>query len=201
MPDDRVALGIPPAERHPPPSWSVSFTNTNATTTNWYAFQEDWARVARTTATGSGWVSWTNGNTYTYNGLHTGPSVYSHAQQRQREDRARARVLASDRASELLMSLLSDEQAHAYHLTGEFEVMGSAGGLYRVRRGTSGNIDWIDPEGQVGARLCAHPTMAQGWMPEQDVAAAQVLALITDEPGFVRVANVHWGRRPPVGVR
>jgi hypothetical protein len=88
-------------------------------------------------------------------------------------------------------------------LTGEFEVMGSAGGLYRIRRGTSGNVDWIDHDGSVGARLCAHPTMADGWMPDQGVAVAQLLALTTDEAGFVRMANVHAGRRPAhlVGAR
>lgn len=110
--------------------------------------------------------------------------------------RSTARAIARDRADELLLSMLSEDQRQTYQLRGEFEVIGSAGGVYRIRRGTSGNVDWLEPDGRVGARLCAHPTMAEGWLPDQDVAVAQMLALITDEPGFVRLANVHAGRRP-----
>lgn len=112
------------------------------------------------------------------------------------EARALARTAARDRADELLQSMLSEQQREAYRLTGEFEVMGSAGGVYRIRRGTSGNVDWIAPDGTVGARLCAHPEMREGWMPDQDVALAQMLALRTDEAGFIGMANVHAGRRP-----
>ena len=36
----------------------------------------------------------------------------------------------------------------------------------------------------------------QGYLPNPDVALAQMLALVTDEEHFVRTANVHRGRRP-----
>jgi hypothetical protein len=38
--------------------------------------------------------------------------------------------------------------------------------------------------------------MNEHWLPDQDVALAQMLALTTDEAAFVRLANVHRGRRP-----
>ncbi len=42
------------------------------------------------------------------------------------------------------------------------------------------------------------PGAPSSWLPTNDVVAAQLLALMTDEPGFLRVANVHAGERPPV---
>ena len=56
---------------------------------------------------------------------------------------------------------------------------------------------WL-PEGAENphARLCAHPTMAESWLPTPDVQVAQLLALITDEREFVNRANIHSGRYP-----
>lgn len=116
----------------------------------------------------------------------------------QRRDRADARFQAQARADELLESMLSPEQVQAYQLRGEFEVIGSRGTLYRIKRGTSGNIEWIKPDGSVGGRICAHPDMSPSWLPTSDVMLAQMLALTTDEAAFVAVANVHAGERPPV---
>ena len=39
--------------------------------------------------------------------------------------------------------------------------------------------------------------MAEHWLPDQDVALAQMLAIQADEPGFAALANVHQGVRPP----
>jgi hypothetical protein len=108
-----------------------------------------------------------------------------------------ARTAARDRAVALLESMLGPEQVTHYRLHGTFEIIGSHGTLYRVCRGVSGNIEWIKPDGSVGGRLCAHPDMFGGWMPEADVHLSQLLALRTDERAFCRVANVHQGQRPP----
>ena len=108
-----------------------------------------------------------------------------------------ARASATSRAEELLFSLLTDEQAESYRRDGSFVVIGSHGGRYRITRGVSGNILWL-PEGAENphARLCAHPTMAESWLPTPDVQVAQLLALITDEREFVNRANIHSGRYP-----
>lgn len=118
--------------------------------------------------------------------------------QREERHRREGRVEANSRAEELLLTMLSEDQAAELRRNDSFTVIGSAGGVYRIRRGVSGNVDWILPDGGVGGVLCAHPTMAEHWLPQQDVAVSQLLALTTDEPSFVRVANVHRGRRPPV---
>jgi hypothetical protein len=110
--------------------------------------------------------------------------------------RAEARVVADARAVDLLVSLLPPEQVDVYRQHGHFEIVGSHGTLYRINTGVSGNVEWITPDGEVGGQLCAHPTMAESWLPTPDVMLSQMLALLTDEPEFVRLANVHAGRRP-----
>jgi hypothetical protein len=53
-----------------------------------------------------------------------------------------ARAAANTRAEELLLSLLTPEQAATYRERGWFEVRGSKGGRWRIRnRGQSGNVD------------------------------------------------------------
>jgi hypothetical protein len=189
-------------------TWSI----TNAYVDNSRAYWGT-ASSATITTSSSNWYTWDMSVNYSTVAAPRWPAPWSQAppevvvRQGQlsasvtaREARTQARIVARERADELLLSMLSEPQRESYSLTGEFEVIGSAGGLYRIQRGNSGNVLWIEPGGQVGARLCAHPTMAEGWMPDQDVAVAQLLALMTDEPAFVRTANVHAGRRPPVAV-
>ena len=97
----------------------------------------------------------------------------------QRELRARERVLATARGEELLLSMLDENQREAYRQDNVFAVIGSHGTLYRIRHGTSGNVEWIKPDGSFGGRLCAHPSMHESWLPTEDVMLAQVLALRT----------------------
>lgn len=115
------------------------------------------------------------------------------------DERRRARAEATDRAVLLLRSILTPEQCASMDEHDCFEVIGSAGGRYRIRLHTvNGNIEWLDADGRVGGRICAHPTMAEHWLPMADVALAQLLALTTDERAFAAVANLHEGQHPPV---
>ena len=118
--------------------------------------------------------------------------------QAEREERTRSRTAAIARGEELLLSMLDENQREAYRQDDMFAVIGSCGAVYRIHRGVAGNIEWIKPDGTRGGLLCAHPTMHDGWLPTPDVMLAQMLALIHDEPGFLRVANVHAGQRPPI---
>lgn len=111
-------------------------------------------------------------------------------------ERSEARTRAVSRAEELLLSMMCESQRESYRLDGTFEVMGSHGNLYRIERGTSGNVLWLGQDGQFLGRLCAHPTMRDSWLPMPDVALAQMLAITTDERAFVNAANVHAGGRP-----
>lgn len=128
------------------------------------------------------------------------PTEYHDLDHEQREAeialRRQERVTADHRGEELLLSLLDDNQREAYRLDGTFMIIGSCGTVYRIHRGTAGNIEWVKPDGEVGGRLCAHPTMREHRLPTPDVMLAQALALMTDEREFVRIANVHQGVRP-----
>lgn len=147
---------------------------------------------------GATWVSW---NT---------PVQESEDQQREREERARLAAerwaaedaerkavqgAANARALELLRSMVSEQQWADYQAKGWFEVRGSRGRRWRIRKsGQSGNVDLMPETGEVReASFCAHP---RDWLPNADAHLAQMLALVTDEEEFVRVANVHHGRRP-----
>lgn len=119
-------------------------------------------------------------------------------QQEQREEAHRRRITAQDRARATLLEFLNPEQRADYAQYEYFYVEGSAGNLYRIDLGNAGNVMYCDratrrPLGSI----CAHPSMAEHWLPNQDVQLAQKLALEFDEPGFTAIANVHWGIRPP----
>jgi hypothetical protein len=114
-----------------------------------------------------------------------------------RQEERMQRQEAIRRSTELLESLLNDTQRESYCAHGHFDVVGSAGNIYRIEQGSNGNILWL-VDGEVAGRLCAHPHFgdAGGWLPLPDVALGQMLALVTDERGFIDIANVHAGRRP-----
>ena len=70
-------------------------------------------------------------------------------------------------------------------------MIGSYGTVYRIKLGTSGNIEWIKPDGTCGRTAVCASEHDEQWLPTADVMAAQVLALMTDERQFWRIANVH----------
>lgn len=120
------------------------------------------------------------------------------ARQVEVEQRRTVRATARSRSEETLLSFLDEQQRADYLATGAFDVTGSAGGRYRIRKGSSGNVVYLDPVTHLRiGTLCAHPSMNEQWLPDPDVALAQMLALMTDEPNFCGIANVHWGVRPP----
>jgi hypothetical protein len=186
----------------------VQFADVTMTTAGtWAGWNQSYASgtmVLNTTAAtacvfnGSTWVSW---NT---------PVQESEDQRREREERQRAdaerraredaerkaaQAKANDRALGLLKSMLTDQQWADYEGRGWFEVRGSRGRRWRIRKGgQSGNVDLMPEQGEVReASFCAHP---RDWLPNADAHLAQMLALVADEEEFVRVANVHHGRRP-----
>jgi len=152
-------------------------------------------------STGTQWVSWNTTYTEMTEEQQAARDEALRLQQERRvvqeaeQATARAeREQAQARAEELLLSLLSEEQAATYAEHGWFEVRGSSGRRWRVRnRGQSGNVDLMPEIGEErDASFCAHPP---GWLPDADAHVAQMLALVTDDEAFVRTANVHY-RRP-----
>lgn len=98
---------------------------------------------------------------------------------------------AHDRAMQLLFSMLTPKQIEDFTNRGYFDVTGSAGSRFRIwDRGPSGNVELLDGPG--GYMFCAACPQS---MPNPDHYLAQALYLITDEPGFMRVA-VPQGMQP-----
>lgn len=114
---------------------------------------------------------------------------------RQRETERARQAVVNSRAEELLLALLTDEQARTYREHGWFEVRGSKGGRWRIRNsGQAGNVDLMPEIGnERDASFCCHPP---GGLPDPDAHLAQMLHLVTDEDGFRETANIAY-RRPP----
>lgn len=113
--------------------------------------------------------------------------------QRRYEEQQREAGQAKARSLALLKSLLTAEQWQSYQEQGWFEVRGSSGRRWRIRkRSQSGNVDLMPETGEErDVTYCAHPP---GGLPLADAHAAQMLALVTDDEAFMRVANVHYAR-------
>lgn len=192
--------------------YAYRWTSANTTSTAGYT-TANWVNTTGTFDTDYSTLTW-RGQTLYANEINVAPynaanwvdvqrsEANSEARAEQRrldtEARAAARTLAISRAGELLLMLLDESQREAYRQGHEFVIIGSHGTVYRIRFGTSGNVDWLKADGTVGGRLCAHPSMNESWLPTEDVMLAQVLALKTDEREFCRIANVHHGARPPI---
>jgi hypothetical protein len=107
------------------------------------------------------------------------------------------------RALRLLRSWLSPQQRADFDRKGCFDVVGcDTGKRYRIRRGTSANVNEIDEYGRLGTGRCFVPL---GGLAQGDVMLAQKIALETDEDRVLSVANsfpgpIGWrlhARRPP----
>jgi hypothetical protein len=119
------------------------------------------------------------------------------AAERERIEQARA---ATTRAWELLESLLDADQRAELETRNTVTVVGSEGHRFRLECGHSdGNVLWLADDGAERGRMCAHPNRypddRRGPIPLPDVIIGQVLALRTDERGFVAVAN-HYSGEP-----
>lgn len=91
------------------------------------------------------------------------------------------------RAITLLKEWLSATQREQYERTQHFDVLGSASGRrYRVYHGTQFNIEELDADGDAVAALCFVP---EGRLAVGDVMLAQKIALETNEPAALAVAN------------
>jgi hypothetical protein len=104
-----------------------------------------------------------------------------------------------EKATALLEAVLPADARAELRAEKSFSVTGSAGGLYKLRIGRSGNVQ-REHDGKV-TRYCIHPVDA---VPDADTVLAQVLLLWTDEPAFLSIAN-QWSYEPgtqlaPVGM-
>jgi|SRR5262245_28520927 len=106
---------------------------------------------------------------------------------------------AHDRAQELFLSLLTDEQRDQWAQSQAIHVRGSAGGLYELRDGgVHGNISQIDEHGCRLATLCVAPSMRGDdyqALPTPDGWVGQLLAIRHNEEELVARANFSYRRQ------
>jgi hypothetical protein len=169
-------------------SWNAAYFTSTTIPVNYL-----YVSSATTTMYVPAWGAWNTAYEETREQREVRERCEAAARQRA-EDLRRAREAASNRAEELLLSLLTEEQAASYRERGWFEVRGSRGGRWRIRnRGQAGNVDLMPEIGEEReATYCAHPPDG---LPDADAHVAQMLALVTNEEEFLRVANCRY-RRP-----
>jgi hypothetical protein len=107
---------------------------------------------------------------------------------RQREQVARAQQEekeANERAAELLLAYLTDDQKRTWRENNVIDLVSQRKKRYRVKRGVSHNVIELNDKGKEVATYCAHPD----GVPVDDVVLTQVLALKYAEDHFLKVAN------------
>jgi hypothetical protein len=99
---------------------------------------------------------------------------------------------ACEKAQALLDAHLSDEQRACRKENGCIPVTGSAGGRYRIYLWHTYNIMRVDADGTETHKICAGPRADPDGrdLPPDDYWLAQMLALRSDEHGFLARANV-----------
>lgn len=192
-------------------------------TQTWQSWTQNWITTSSTTSLylDNTWQAW-NGTTYSSTTVtwdqwqHTVPMRFTSdymaeaaradeeqlwAVRRAEQDRQRAKrdvlqAAARAEAHKLMAFVLTPAQMASYEARRHFDVVGSAGGIYRIHHGTSGNLRRLINGVEVN-RLCVHPSMwdGDGYLPTEDCLAAQALAIMHDEVGAVGLANVHQGQR------
>jgi hypothetical protein len=115
---------------------------------------------------------------------------YQAAQQWGEAQRETARIkdAAKERARELLLSFLTEEQRAEFAVNKNFIVEAASGTRYRITYGRIANIQVLEL-GHVKHRLCVHP--ANEDIPVEDVMLSQLLHLRADEAELVLRANIH----------
>lgn len=100
------------------------------------------------------------------------------------EAQMRERGKAEQRAEKLLIEHLTEEQQNTLAVFNYFDVkVGER--IYRIRRGTHGNVRLVDEAGIERVSYCIQPP----GVPAADAMLAQKLHLEANEQEFLRVAN------------
>ncbi len=113
-------------------------------------------------------------------------NIDSYEERRAEREKARKeKEMADERAKELLISILDDDQKIEFEKTGAISVK-AVGKNFKIRKGWTGNVDELDKSGKKIASYCIHPETR---VPEYDNMTSQLLMLLFEPKKFLRVAN------------
>lgn len=100
---------------------------------------------------------------------------------------------AQAKGEKLLTEWLSPAQLKQYREKKHFDVVGShSGKTYRIHHGRQQNVYELDADGR---QMCGWCFLPQGQLVAGDVMLAQKIALETDEPTALKIANAFSDRR------
>jgi hypothetical protein len=97
------------------------------------------------------------------------------------------RKAADERALQLLLDNMEENQKEIFEKTGAIPVTGQSGVKYLIRKGRTRNVEELDKNGRYLRRLCFHPSDWQ--IPDYDSMLTQKLMLEMAEDQVRRVAN------------
>jgi hypothetical protein len=107
----------------------------------------------------------------------------------------RSHLHSEERSQDLLRQWLSPDQAEQYDRCQLFEVVGSdTATRYRIRLGTTMNVEELAANGRIARRWCFAP---EGASATGDVMLAQKIALETFELDALAIANHDTPRGDP----
>ncbi len=186
-------------------TWGI-WTSSNCTTyiadsasnTIWGTWSGDTLRINPTTSSTcwSNWIFYGDGTVVPgqINGQQVQP-LPEEERQRYEQERIRMEELARERkrkvkeaeekALQLLLENLTENQAEIFKLIGAIPVECQSGRKYHIRKGISGNVHELNEKGETARRLCFHPTDC----PVYDVMLVQKLMLESCEEDARKIAN------------
>lgn len=181
-------------------SWHIATTGTSSTT-GWYDLTDNCTSAANAAWYSTGWQDCDHATMKKYGRVRETPEQAADraakaelARQAAVIEAAKVKVFtdtAKARARRLLFSMLSADQQkeleekNHFHLT----VHSRDGSMkvYRIEHGYAGNVKLLGVDGQPVKRYCIH---ADYRLPYEDQMLAQKLMLETNEPEFLRIANM-----------
>ncbi len=169
-------------------------TTTGNTATTW----TNWATTSATDCTTNvAWDRWSTGTFTLYPGKIIQPALTAEQsrqleEQRQKEEierqhREENKRIAEERALQLLLENLDENQKAVYETTKAIPIKVKSGHLYRINKGRAGNVEQVNDKGIRLKKLCFHPTEN---VPDFDTMLAQKLMLECCEEDVLRIANI-----------
>lgn len=179
-----------------------------ASTSGWRTTEDEaiwtnWVNSSSSATTGNYvWRAWIDeyekACDHKYRRLNSGRSQEEQAayelrqkEAREREEAARkvrvaAIATAQDKAQKLLLSALDDKQKDELKSKGYFHCKSRKGVVYRIYKGTHGNVKRLDERGREIEKLCVQPDN----VPDFDAMLAQKLHIEFNEDDFRKTANI-----------
>ncbi len=174
------------------------YATTGNTTSTWANWATSSTADLRTNGTWYRWIDGTCSNpayitqpVYILSPQLTPEQQKKRAEQAQKDEaerqhREQNRQIAEERALQLLLENLDENQKAIYETTKAIPVKVKSGRFYRINKGRAGNVEQVDEKGVRLKKLCFHPTEN---VPDFDVMLAQKLMLECCEEEVLRIAN------------